>query len=152
MKLRSREIPTIQRKYYARHPYNLKDLKEIILYGQYDKLYRSKKTEMIYQKDLKKGKMLRNHFSGRLQLRRNSYPYNFIGIQHWILIYHPKREEEHRGWKIFGEKYKKTISELNPEISWINPPNQRSQGHIPHVHLIFKNNRKIPQEYQQSWI
>ena len=79
MKLRSREIPTIQRKYYARHPYNLKDLKEIILYGQYDKLYRSKKTEMIYQKDLKKGKMLRNHFSGRLQLQRNSYPYNLIG-------------------------------------------------------------------------
>jgi hypothetical protein len=76
----------------------------------------------------------------------------FIGIQHWILIYHTKTDEEHRGWKIFTEKYKKVISELNPEISWINPPYQRSQKHIPHAHLIFKNNWQIPQEYQQSWI
>ena len=144
MKLRNREIPMIQRKFYARHPYDLKDLKEIILYGQYDKLYRSKRTETVYQKDLKKGKLLNNHFNGRLQLRRNSYPYNLIGIQHWILIYHPKKDEEHRGWKIFNEKYLKTKSELKLEINWINPPYKRSQGHIPHAHLIFKNNWQLP--------
>jgi hypothetical protein len=152
MKLRNREIPTIERKFYTRQPYNIKDLQEILLFGRYERLYRSKKTEIAYKNDLKKGKILVNHFNGRLQLKRNTYPYNFKGIQHWILIYHPRKDEEHRGWNLFTEKYLKAVSELNPEVSWINPPKFRSQKHIPHAHLVFKTKWEPPLEYLQTWI
>jgi hypothetical protein len=149
MKLRNnRKIPEIERKFYTRQPYTLKNLKEILLFKKYDKLYRSRKTQKAYQQN---GSKIKNYFNGKLQLRRNLYPYNFIGIQHWFLIYYPTQENEHQGWNLFTEKYLKAVSDLKPEANWINPPNFRSQKHIPHAHFVFDNKWQPPLEYQQMW-
>ena len=112
----------------------LKKVKKWVKLNQYNHFYRSKELEEKYQnRDTNKDPI--NKRDKSIDWKLNNYPYQWEkGLEHWTLWYHGD-------WKELESNYTKWIP-INYSVAWINPPELRSIGYLPHCHAIVKNRER----------